>query len=87
MIGVKTTKHAVRFSIGDSVVLDKTSNASLNLYQKAKSMGMVYIYCPCNIKAGMKLKIEKPFGNGVILRDSISNKLFVAHLNDLRKVD
>ncbi len=79
-------RKVVSFLTGDTVILEKTSNASLNLYYKTRNQGMVYILCPCDVKTGDHLQIVQPFGNGYILRSTINNRLYIAHPNDLKKV-
>lgn len=78
-------KTNVNFSIGDSVIITKASNASLNLYMKTKQAGMIYIRCPCNAKTGTVLNISAKFVNGFLLKTN-TGFCTVAHPNDLRKV-
>lgn len=78
-------KKANKLNIGDKVIIDKVSNASLNLYMKAKQNGLVYIKCPCNAKHTSVFEIQKTFFNGFLL--SNANRLVtVAYYSDLRKV-
>ena len=74
-----------KFNIGDHVVITSITNASLNLYEKTKRVGYSYIHCPCHVKAGTDIFIEKEFSGGFLLRSSLGF-LTVAHPNDLRKV-
>lgn len=73
-----------KFSIGDKVIIQNLTNASLNLYNKAKLAGYGFIHCPCNIKANVTSTIIQTFGNGYLLDTGFFKS--VAHPNDLRKV-
>ena len=84
-IGKTARQPTPRFGIGDKVVLQHLSNASLNLYEKLRSSGYTYIKCPCNLKSTVSCTIEKAIGNGFILRAS-EDFLSVACACDLRKV-
>lgn len=76
-----------RFSIGDKVVLIKATNASLNLYEKAKRAGMTYVRCPCSVKSTDVLTIMSSFATvGALLKKS-NGVIVVAHFKDIRKVD
>lgn len=79
-------KRNIKFNIGDKVIIDKVSNASLNLYMKAKQNGLVYIKCPCNAKHTSVFEIQKTFLNGFLL-SNIDKLVTVAYSNDLRKVN
>jgi hypothetical protein len=82
-----SSRRVVRYRVGDTVVItNRTSNASLNLYQRTKQKGMSYIHCPCNAKAGMLFTIVQGFENGFILKHTQSNFLIVAHPNDIQGV-
>lgn len=70
--------------VGDTVIVNRASNASLNLYMKAKQNGLVYIKCPCNAKSYMLFVVTGIFGNGFLLKCNTIQT--VAHPNDLRKV-
>lgn len=72
--------------IGDTVVVTKASNASLNLYMKAKKKGMSYIKCPCNAKPTTKCIIQGGFDNRGLLLKMDNGQLTVAYMNDVRKV-
>ena len=73
-----------KFHIQDTVVLTKLSNASLNLYAKAKQKGLSYVQCPCHVKNTMTGTIISTFANGFLIQ--CLNFTTVAHPFDLRKV-
>lgn len=78
-------KKVNKLNIGDKVIIDKVSNASLNLYMKAKQNGLIYIKCPCNANHTSVFEIQKTFFNGFLLVGS--NRLMtVAYSSDLRKI-
>lgn len=79
------TRKIIKISIGDKVLINKATNASLNLYMKTKQHGMVYIKCPCNAKSTTVLEVIAQFSGGFILK-SADGLQTVAHPNDLRKV-
>lgn len=70
--------------IDDTVILTKLSNASLNLYAKAKQKGMSYVKCPCHIKNTSTGKVINIFANGFLLQ--YPGFTTVAHPYDLRRV-
>lgn len=73
-------------NIGDKVLIKRVTNASLNLYTKAKQFGLRYVKCPCNAKTGQYFEVKSVFFNGFLLK-GINNSLFtVAYLNDLREL-
>lgn len=78
-------KKVIKVNIGDKVIVEKASNASLNLYMKAKKLGYSYIKCPCNAKHNMIFTIISQFGNGYLLKND-SNLQVVAYSSDLKKV-
>ena len=73
-------------NIGDTVVIRSTSNASLNLYMKAKQAGLSYIKCPCNAKTGQTFEVKANFASGFMLKGLNNGLLTVAHPNDLRSI-
>lgn len=78
-------RKVIKVHIGDKVIIDKVSNASLNLYMKAKQLGYSYIKCPCNAKHNMTFDIISQFGKGYLLKNNVGLKT-VAYNSDLRKV-
>lgn len=76
-----------KYCIGDKVVLKKASNASLNLYMKAKQSGMSYVKCPCNAKTGFVFEIKAAFANGFFLTGVNNSLSVVAHPNDIRSIE
>lgn len=88
MISVKPIRiPKTKLAKGDKVVVGKASNASLNLYLKAKKSGYTFIKCPCNAKTGQIFKVLASFANGYLLQsmDDMSVKI-VAHAMDLKKI-
>lgn len=76
------------FNVDDMVIIRKASNASLNLYMKAKQKGLSYVKCPCNAKTGQVFRIKSLFGKGGFLLQGENNGLItVAFSNDLRRVN
>lgn len=74
------------FNVGDTVVVRSSSNASLNLYMKAKQAGLTYVKCPCNAHTGQTFEIKSGFYNGFMLKGINNGLLTVAHPNDLRSI-
>lgn len=74
-------------SIGDTVIIEKASNASLNLWMKARQQGMMYIKCPCNAKKGNVFEVKAKFENGYILKGTNNTLQIVAYSSDMRKVN
>lgn len=73
--------------IGDKVIIERVSNASLNLYMKCKRMGLSYIKCPCNSKKGMLFEITNLVSrNGFLLKEIHTNLKTVAYIKDIREV-
>lgn len=83
MITAKAIKH---IGLGDKVVIDKASNASLNLWMKARQQGLMYIKCPCNAKRGNVFEVKAKFENGYILQEVKNGLQVVAYTSDMRKV-
>lgn len=75
-----------KLNIGDKVIIDNASAASLNLYMKAKQAGYNFIKCPCNAKAGQVFDVIDNFYNGYLLRDIKLNICVVAFGSDVRRV-
>lgn len=76
------------FNVDDIVIIRKASNASLNLYMKAKQKGLSYVKCPCNAKTGQVFRVKSLFGKGGFLLQGENNRLItVAFSNDLRRVN
>lgn len=85
MLNTKPVK-VLKLTTGDRVVVGKASNASLNLYMKAKQKGYTFVKCPCNAKTGQLFEVINNFYGGYLLRDPKSDVMIVAHSNDLRRV-
>lgn len=74
------------FNIGDTVIVRHASNASLNLYMKAKQAGLSYIKCPCNAKTGQTFEIKGNFLSGFMLKGLNNGLVIVAHASDMRRI-
>lgn len=80
-----TPKKIKKLNIGDKVVIESVSNASLNLYMKARQNGLSYIRCPCNAKHTSVFEVQNTFLNGFLLK-SQDKLVTVAFNGDLRRV-
>lgn len=81
-----TGRKITTFDIGDEVIITKkSSNASLNLYQKTKQAGLSYVHCLCHAHPTCTYEIISSFSNGFIIKNK-DNYFMVAHPNDMRKI-
>ena len=79
-------KIKTNVGVGDKVAIMIASNLSMNLYEKARSIGMNYIHCPCSSKAGDVYIVENTFGDGLLLKNIVTHYKTVAVLKDIKKV-
>lgn len=75
-----------KFSIGDKVMIVRTSARTMNLYEKVKSKGYSYIKCPCSCKNTDILEVENFLMSGYILRNKVGRFLTIIDQQDLRKI-
>lgn len=82
----QTKKIIKKLKIGDKVIVEKVTNPSLNLYTKAKTLGLNYIKCACHSRKGKIYEIQSNFEKGYLLKEVDENSFIVAHANDLRRI-
>ena len=80
-------RKAVHFDIGDKVIIiGKSSNASLNLYQKTKQAGLSYVHCLCHSHPNCAYEVVSSFSSGYLIKAEDRDYIMVAHPNDMRRV-
>ena len=76
----------MKVGAGDHIKVRKVTNLSLNLWQKAKSHGMSYLHCPCNVKPTDVCLVLATFGKGGLVCQCNNFKVIV-HIKDIIKIE